>query len=61
MKLTPFKFFITPEYQQILNKCTHADDETIIKVQEIKSKSAYYFGEIKQVPSSKVSTKNIKI
>jgi hypothetical protein len=30
-------------------------------VQDIKSKSAYYFGEIKQVPSSKVSTKNIKI
>ncbi len=57
-KMGSFNYVVTGEYKKILEKCTIADDETIIKVQTIESKSGIYFGEIKRASSS-VPTKKI--
>lgn len=58
VKMGSFNYVVTGEHKKILEKCTIADDETIIKVQIIESKSAIYFGEIKRASSS-VPTKQI--
>jgi len=52
-----FNYVITGENKKILEKCTTVDDETIIKVQFIKSKSSIYFGEMKQASSSVTAKK----